>query len=117
MIAVPLGAGIGVFQSPNNSSIMGSVPQGRLGVASGLVNITRMTGWIAGIAVLGTIWAVRTSAYAGGGDAAEAPAAAQASGLQDILLLNLVLILGMIGFSWWTWRGRLLRKRAVEAPA
>ena len=33
----PIGLGMGFFQSPNNSAIMGAVPSQRLGVASGLL--------------------------------------------------------------------------------
>jgi MFS family permease len=32
----PFGIGLGLFQSPNNSAIMGSVPTNRLGIASGV---------------------------------------------------------------------------------
>ncbi len=104
VMALLVGLGFGIFQSPNNSTVMGAAPKGRLGVASSLVTITRITGWITGIAVLGTIWAIRTTAYAGGGDASEAPPDAQTSGFTDILTLNVVVILVMIGLAWWTGR-------------
>jgi len=56
---LPIGVGMGIFQSPNNSAIMGSAPRARLGVASGLLAITRTLGQTTGIAVLGALWASR----------------------------------------------------------
>lgn len=54
---LPLGIGVGLFQSPNNSSIMGSVPRERLGMASSLLAVTRSLGQTVGFAVLGAVWA------------------------------------------------------------
>jgi len=52
-----VGVGMAVFQSPNNSAIMGAAPRERLGVASGILAITRTLGQTTGIALLGSIWA------------------------------------------------------------
>ena len=38
---MPFGIGLGIFQSPNNSAIMGAVPRNRLGIASGLLALSR----------------------------------------------------------------------------
>jgi MFS family permease len=46
-----VGAGIGLFNSPNQSSILGSVSRGRLGIASGMISQMRYTGQALGIAV------------------------------------------------------------------
>lgn len=43
-----LGAGISIFQSPNNSSIMGSVPREMLGVAGGINALFRNLGMVSG---------------------------------------------------------------------
>lgn len=43
-----LGVGIAVFQSPNNSSIMGSVPRPRLGIAGGINALARNLGFVSG---------------------------------------------------------------------
>lgn len=43
-----LGAGVSIFQSPNNSSIMGSVPRERLGVAGGMNALFRTLGLVSG---------------------------------------------------------------------
>ncbi len=103
---VPIGLGMGLFQSPNNSAIMGEAPAHRLGVVSGLLAITRTLGQTSGAAILGAVWAAATLAAAGGaaiGGAESAPPQAQVIALQkafDViavivgaaLLLNLVRI-------------------------
>ena len=75
-------------------------------MASSLITITRITGWITGIAVMGTVWAVRTSSYAGGIAAEDAPAAAQAAGLTAVLLAGFGIVATVTILSWWVWRGR-----------
>ncbi len=99
-----IGAGFGVFQSPNNSAILGAVPAGRLGITSGMLTINRITGQIVGIAVLGTLWAGRTTAYAGGGTAESAGPAAQAAGLRDTLIVSVILTLIAVGIAVKGWR-------------
>jgi len=47
--------GIGLFASPNNSAIVGSVPRGQLGLASGFLSTTRTTGQAMSMGVLGGI--------------------------------------------------------------
>lgn len=47
-----VGFGLGLFQSPNNSSIMGSVPNNKLGLANGLNALTRNMGKVIGTAVM-----------------------------------------------------------------
>lgn len=91
-LAVPLGIGIGVFQSPNNSAIMGSVPPEYAGVGGGLLNLTRLLGQITGIAVLGSVWAARVAAAGGPSDAAEATPAQQMAGLTDVIAVMAVLV-------------------------
>lgn len=56
---LPVGIGAGIFQSPNNSAIMSAAPRERLGVASGLLSLTRTLGQIIGISTLGAIWSAR----------------------------------------------------------
>lgn len=98
---------MGIFQSPNNSAILGSVPQDRLGITSGMLTINRITGQIVGIAIMGTLWAARTSSYAGGGTAESASPEAQASGLSDTLVLATILCLvGLVLAVWAWWRDR-----------
>ncbi|NTV65750.1 MAG: MFS transporter, partial [Oscillochloris sp.] len=60
-----VGLGIGMFQSPNNSTVMGSAPPEALGVASGLLAVMRTLGQTTGIAVGGAIWASQVIALNG----------------------------------------------------
>jgi EmrB/QacA subfamily drug resistance transporter len=50
-----IGLGSGMFQSPNNSTVMGSVPPWHLGIASGILAAMRNVGMVLGIAVAGAI--------------------------------------------------------------
>ena len=50
---VLFGLGTGVFQSPNYSAIMGSAPEARLGIASGIMATMRTVGMVLGVAVGG----------------------------------------------------------------
>ena len=45
-----LGVGMGLFQSPNNSSVMGAVPPQKLGIAGGINALVRNVGMVTGIA-------------------------------------------------------------------
>ena len=91
-LAIPLGIGIGVFQSPNNSAIMGSVPPEYAGVGGGILTLTRLLGQVTGIAVLGSVWAARVAAAGGPPDAAEASPAQQMSGLTEVIVVMTVLV-------------------------
>ncbi|MDO8490664.1 MAG: MFS transporter [Dehalococcoidia bacterium] len=50
-----IGLGSGMFQSPNNSTVMGSVPVQHLGIASGLLAAMRNVGMVLGIGVAGAV--------------------------------------------------------------
>jgi EmrB/QacA subfamily drug resistance transporter len=49
------GGGMGMFQSPNNSAVMGSVPPWHLGIASGILAAMRNVGMVLGIAIAGAV--------------------------------------------------------------
>ena len=53
---VPIAIGLGTFNIPNNSAIMGAAPPERLGVASGLLSLTRSLAQTAGMPIMGTIF-------------------------------------------------------------
>ncbi|MGO0122319.1 MFS transporter [Desulfothermobacter acidiphilus] len=57
------GLGTGLFQSPNNSAIMGSVPRLRLGIAAGVLSATRCVGMVLGIAMASAILETRASFF------------------------------------------------------
>ena len=62
---LPMGIGIGLFMSPNSTVIMAAAPAARLGVASGLIGLTRMIGQTTGIALLGAVFASNVARSAG----------------------------------------------------
>ncbi len=53
---VLLGLGNGIFQSPNSSALMGSVPRSHLGVASGMLATARNGGMVLGVALAGMVF-------------------------------------------------------------
>jgi hypothetical protein len=104
---IPIGLGIGVFQSPNNSAVMGTAPRERLGVVSGMLAISRTLGQTTGIAVLGAVWASLTLLYAGGavlGGATEAPPEVQVAALQTTMRLVSGIVLVALALSLWALR-------------
>ena len=52
-----VGLGMGIFQSPNLSAVMGAAPRRQLGIVSGMYSMSRSLGQVTGIAVLSSIWA------------------------------------------------------------
>ncbi|BCV21286.1 MFS transporter [Moorella sp. Hama-1] len=56
------GLGTGIFQSPNNSAVMGSVPRHRLGIGSGVLATVRNVGMVLGIAVSSGVFTWQRSA-------------------------------------------------------
>jgi EmrB/QacA subfamily drug resistance transporter len=50
-----LGIGLGLFMPANNSGVMASVPRNRLGVAGGVLNMTRSLGTSIGVAASGAV--------------------------------------------------------------
>jgi len=101
---LPIGIGMGVFQSPNNSAVMGAAPPERLGVASGLLGLSRTLGQTAGIALFGAFWAARVAANLGetpAGGATAAPIPAQIAGLQQTFLVIMALAAAALVVSVW----------------
>jgi len=62
------GLGTGLFQSPNNSAVMGSTPKNYLGVGSAILATVRNVGMVLGIAIGGAVVAYRLPIYAHMGD-------------------------------------------------
>ncbi|MEZ4728213.1 MAG: MFS transporter [Caldilineaceae bacterium] len=118
---LPVGLGMGIFQSPNNSVIMGSAPQGQLGIVSGLLSVTRTLGQTAGIAILGALWASRVYSYAGGATASgatSAPIPAQVAGLQDTYRSIAVLVIAALLLGIWGYvQERKTQPQEQGAPA
>ena len=77
------GVGTGLFQSPNNSSVMGSAPKPHLGVVAGLLGTARTLGMVLGVATAGAVlYAFVPEAALRGEGLDPAQAAAFASGVR-----------------------------------
>ncbi|MEX2280697.1 MAG: MFS transporter [Acidimicrobiia bacterium] len=114
LIVIPLGIGMGTFQSPNNSAIMGSMPPEYAGVGGGILSITRLLGQVTGVAVLGSLWASRVASIAGpryAGDASAAPPLAQVTALKDVFLWGVGVVTVAIAIGVWGLRN----ERAARA--
>ncbi|MFQ6028240.1 MAG: MFS transporter [Dehalococcoidia bacterium] len=83
------GVGAGLFQSPNNSGVLGSAPRERLGTASGTLATMRQLGQVAGIALASTVWVLREQGYLAAG---AVEITAQGAGFRDAFL-----VLGIAG--------------------
>jgi MFS family permease len=115
LVMAPAGLGMGIFQSPNNSAVMGTAPPERLGVTSAMLGITRNTGQLTGISVLGAIWALRVAYHNGGPvDALTAPGTAQVAAIRDVGVVNTAIIVIALGLSLW---GLAEEKRARSAQS
>ncbi|KJS20723.1 MAG: multidrug MFS transporter [Clostridiaceae bacterium BRH_c20a] len=66
-----IGLGTGMFQTPNNSAVLGSVPPNRRGIASSMLAIMRNIGMVLGVAIAGAVYSSRiihlTEGYSGQG--------------------------------------------------
>ncbi|MCP4576999.1 MAG: MFS transporter [Deltaproteobacteria bacterium] len=104
LILILLGLGVGAFQPPNNSTIMGAVERKRLGSASALIATERQVGISLGMALAGAIFSTRQSMYQDilhieGWNAAQAIRRSIPPAYQDVLLISVFLALGAMGFA------------------
>jgi EmrB/QacA subfamily drug resistance transporter len=93
-----LGAGRGIFQTPNASSIMGSVPPERLGTASAIRSTSMQLGSSIGVALSGAIFASRLSFHTTrltgqGVDASLIRKLSVAGGFRDAMAIGIVFAL------------------------
>lgn len=112
----PIGIGMGIFQSPNNSSIMAAAPAHQRGVISSLLAITRTMGQTVGIAVMGALWASRVMFYEGqslAGGATTASINAQLLALHDTFLVAV----GLITFALLLCIGGWMHHRRTTSSA
>ena len=87
---VLLGVGQGMFMSPNSSAVLGSVPGGRVGTASGVLAQMRVTGQALGIALSAAVVATRLPVYlagTGGTPSAAQESAALAAAIGDAFVV------------------------------
>ncbi len=103
---IPLGLGIGTFQSPNNSAVMGAAPQKRLGVASGLLALSRNLGQTTGIPLVGCLFTAMAQASVGSQTAniealPERALVAGLSGAYRVTGSLLLMAAGLAFFALW----------------
>jgi EmrB/QacA subfamily drug resistance transporter len=55
---VPFGIGMGLFQPPNNTSMMGAVPPNRYGIVSGMIGALKNLGSMTGVAVTSLVFTI-----------------------------------------------------------
>jgi EmrB/QacA subfamily drug resistance transporter len=102
--SLPLGIGIGLFQAPNNSAIMGAARRDQLGVVSGMLSLTRTLGQTTGIAILTTVWTGFVQRIAGkipAGGATFAAVGAQVDGFQKAIwvvigIVSIALVISVV---------------------
>jgi MFS family permease len=91
------GTGLGLFRSPNDSTVMGAVPRERLGIASGLLSLSRTLGVNVGVSVIGAVFGALIANLAPGTDVAVAPPEAVVAGFQgSYRLAALILCVAVI---------------------
>ncbi|ACK72079.1 drug resistance transporter, EmrB/QacA subfamily [Gloeothece citriformis PCC 7424] len=92
----PFGIGFGMFQSPNNSAILGSVSRERLGITSGLLSLSRTLGQTTGVPLLGSIFDSLTQRKVEPGNSfslTSAPPSALVFGFEKTLILSAIFLL------------------------
>ena len=77
----PFGIGLGIFQAPNNSTIMGEAPQNKMGVASGLLALSRSVGQTMGVPIMGSLLVAFTIGSSSGSNQGSAIASASTEAL------------------------------------
>ena len=63
MVLILLGVGMGMFITPNNSAVIGSALQDKLGMAGGVLNMMRSLGLIFGVNISGLIFTTLERRY------------------------------------------------------
>jgi EmrB/QacA subfamily drug resistance transporter len=112
-----LGVGLGFFTPANNSAIMGSAPLNRLGVAGGVLNMTRSLGTSLGVAASGAVLELALAAIEGHPvqPTLGIPVAELLAGFRDTLLFlaGLAVLAGLIA----SLRGGAAASPRTEAAA
>jgi MFS family permease len=90
LLLAVVGIGLGLFTPPNNAAIMGSVPQGQSGLASGVLNMTRGMGTALGLALTGLVFDTA------GGRSSGPSAVGHAFSVSALFLAALAVVAGVI---------------------
>ncbi|MGD9124121.1 MAG: MFS transporter [Desulfarculaceae bacterium] len=100
--AVPIGVGLGLFQAPNNSAILGSVKREDLGITGGLLALSRTLGHTTGIPLIGVLFTTLVLNFAGlavMSDPALVPASALVAGVRGTFRITAMISLLAAGLS------------------
>jgi MFS family permease len=103
----PFVLGAGMFQSPNQSAVMGVVPPERLGIASGLLSLSRTLGQTIGLSLIGVLFSLLTMTRIQDQlniNVTNAPIEALVFGVQmSFRLVSLIMMAAAIlaAFLWW----------------
>ena len=90
------GSGSGLAEVSNNSAIMGSAPEARLGTAAAAVAISRQLGLSMGISVGGAIFASRQRLY----EVTQTDASAVVNAYQDVMMIMIGVMVVAVMFAW-----------------
>jgi EmrB/QacA subfamily drug resistance transporter len=104
---IPLGLGFGLFQTPNNSAIMGEAPRHRMGIASGLLSLSRTLGQSTGLPLMGALFAANALRYASlpaGTDVTTAPPLALVAGVSGTFGIGAGIVTAAAVLAWWAYR-------------
>jgi MFS family permease len=102
---LPVAIGMSLFNSPNNSAIMGSAPKNRLGIASAVLSTVRTLGQVIGVAVLGAFFYYRLAVHNGAPiDLEQASPEVITAALHDQFWLVSGLIAIALATALLTWR-------------
>lgn len=102
----PCGLGMGLFQSPNLSAVMGRAPSGQSGAASGIISLTRTLGTITGLPLMGLVFAAHMAVGDGGlgrETVMHASPVALATSLGNTYKLAALIALAAAGLAAWSW--------------
>lgn len=103
----PLGVGFGLFQSPNNSAVMGAAPRDKLGVVSGLLSLARTLGQSTGLPLMGVLFTTQVMSRGNllaGMDVTAAPPSDLVFGVQSTFRIAALFILvatALAAFALW----------------
>jgi MFS family permease len=105
-------AGYALFQAANNTAVMAGAAADRRGVVSGLLNLSRQLGLIAGASVMGAVFALASRAV----DVATADASAVAAGMRVSFGVAAGLVAAALGLAWRAWRSGTHPACSPSAP-
>ena len=100
-----ISVGVGVFNTPNTSALMGSVGTGERAISSSIISATRNIGFALGIAMTTALFAHFQSYYAGEGSASEVFVMAY----RKVILISIGIVLAGVPLTF-------LRANRVKKP-